>query len=202
MSWTEHRIEYEALAHSINPNVVLVEKDKSVFFKSLWYLMSIFTFGIYAKSTSLETFLHDYATAIGPLHGYSSRLAAISEATLIHECQHTNQSQFFGWFVPFVGWFFGPKVRAYAGILPMFLFYVVLPLPFGLAYGRFLMEYLAEKRKLEWMASTGRFSSRYIRDVGMHFCGVLCGPTYFYSWPRKWAEKKFSELVATIGNDE
>lgn len=195
MSWTENRIEYDTLAHSINPTVILVEKDKSVFFKTLWYLISIFTFGIYSKHTTLDAFLHNYATTIGPLQGYSSRLAAINTATLVHECEHTNQSEFLGWFVPIIGWFFGRTVRAWVGILPMFLLYVILPIPVGICYGRFLMEYLAEKKKLQWMKDQNIFSETYTRAVGMHFCSVLCGPTYFWPWPYKWAEKRFSKLL-------
>ena len=124
-SWVRERARLEALARAIEPSVRVQTKD-GAHWRALAWLATIATLG----GISRRTFLEDYATTLGPLHGYPAGWSVERvEATLVHEARHTRQARWCGLGLhPWLG-------------MPVFAaLYLALPLPVGLGFARLLLE--------------------------------------------------------------
>ena len=118
MSWVDEKAKYDAIAAQIEPAAVVMTKDHWLW-SAAWYFLAVITLGLIMLGMGKTKFLTRYATTLGPWHGYPRDWPALSKRLLTHECRHTTQFVFAGWFVPVLGWFFGRKVRAVVGLLPM-----------------------------------------------------------------------------------
>jgi len=128
--WLGERARLEALARAIEPSVRIQTKD-GAHWRALAWLAAVATGG----GISRRTFLEDYATTLGPLHGYPACWSVERvEATLVHEARHTRQARWCGLGLhPWLG-------------MPLFAaLYLALPLPVGLGLARLLFELDADR---------------------------------------------------------
>lgn len=191
MSWIFELKKYEELAHSVEPAATLLTRD-NWFIKTLWWLLAVFTFGIYAKKVPLQSWIDDFALAIGPFQFYSVKLQALCPRRVVHECRHTTQDAFLGWFFPILGWFFGRRVRAVAGIPFKLVIYVFLFFPVMLAYPRYWFELDAHRASWKWMLGNG-----YTRDevsvAAESQAESVLGSSYVYPWPAPLVRRGFKK---------
>jgi hypothetical protein len=199
-SWTEDPMWYGEIAERIEPAARLTTKDGPGW-RLLWGLGVALTLGIFAVAMPLKRFLGDFGTTVGCWLGFPRALASIAPRFLRHECRHVTQFTWFGWAVPVLGWFFGRTVRAVAGVLPMGIVYALLPLPAGLALGRYLLE--ADAEETSWRAGMrdGSLDGAEVRRRADVFGAMLAGREYLYAWPwavrglRRRAERVLREVV-------
>lgn len=200
MSWTDDLAKYRAAATAIEPAARVTTKDGAGW-KALWGLGVALTLGIFAAAMPLRRFLEDFGTTAGCWLGFPRTLTALSLRFLRHECRHVTQFVWFGWAFPLLGWCFGRTVRAVAGMIPMGIVYALLPLPAGLALGRYLLE--ADAEETSWRAGLrdGSMDAREVRRRADAFGEMLAGKEYLYAWPwavrglRKRAERVISGSV-------
>jgi hypothetical protein len=185
MSWVGRWDEYEKIARTITPGVVIVTKD-SWLWTAAWLFLVVFTLGIFAIKMSRHRFLHNYATTIGPIQGYPREWQSLSKRLLVHEARHTTQSQWFGYAIPILGWIpgqVGGFLRAIVG-LPLFgLLYLILFFPLGFAFFRWRFEIDADLASYRWMLRNG-YTVAQIRARAAKFSAKVCGGDYGWSWPR------------------
>lgn len=199
-SWTEELSKYQKLATEIEPAAVVTTKD-GLGWRLLWGLGVALTLGIFALAMPLRRFLGDFGTTAGPWLGFPRALPALDPRFLRHECRHVTQFAWFGWVAPVLGWFLGRRLRAVAGMLPMGVAYALLPLPAGLALGRYLLE--ADAEEASWRAGLrdGTLDAAEVRRRAESFGRLLAGKEYLYAWPwavpgpRKRAERALRESV-------
>jgi hypothetical protein len=188
ISWATgwRKEQYETIAESITPGVILVTKD-SWFWTAAWLALVICTLGVYAIKMNLHRFLHDYATTIGPIQGYPGEWETLGRRLLTHEARHTRQAQWFGYAVPVLGWIPGKTgafIRALVG-LPLFGFLYLIPIfPLGFAVLRWRFEIDAELTSYKWMLKNG-YTIAQVRARAVSFGTKVCGGDYGWSWP-KW----------------
>jgi hypothetical protein len=178
-SWADDREKYQEIASKIEPSVRIETKDKW-YWKILAVFAAIFTFG----GMSRKKFLESYGTTIGPIQGYPRQIVQLREPFLVHEARHTRQCRFFGFgFSPWLG-------------LPVFvILYFLIPLPIGLAYGRYRLELDADLVQWRWMLSNG-YAPNQIRDEALRRGKDVGGGSYGWSCPwSKWGYKRAAEKV-------
>lgn len=193
MSWTTERAEHQAFARSVDPAVILTTKDAWPW-KAIAWLLYLGTF----TAIKRHKFLAQFATTIGPIQGYPKEWQTLNRSTIVHEAQHTKQAKWFGWLVPIVGWLpgrVGHTLRALAGLPFMLLFYVLLPLPLGLAVGRWLFEVNAERAAYRYRAGKGEQLAALLYRART-FGSKVCGAAYGWSWPRWFGGVRAFERAA------
>lgn len=169
MSWLAERARLEAIARAIEPSVRLVPKE-GPFWHALAALAATATLG----GISRDTFLRDYATAIGPLQGYPRAWSAVRvESLLAHEARHTRQARWCGLGLhPWIG-------------LPLFaLLYLGLPLPAGIALPRFLFELDADRAFWRHALAAGMPPDE-VRARAVAFASRVCSGHYGWPIPRR-----------------
>ena len=182
MSWVDESARLAALARAIEPSVRLVTKDGR-FWRWVGWLASIATLG----GISVEVFLRDYATAIGPLQAYPRGWSVERvERTLVHEARHTRQARWCGLGIhPWLG-------------LPLFgLLYLALPLPSGLAFARFLFELDADRAAWRHAIASGA-SPDWVRARANEFAGRVCSGHYGWPLPRRLGRAWFARSAARV----
>lgn len=182
MSWLAEHARLEGIARAIEPSVRLVVKE-GAFWRALGVLASIGTLG----GISLATFLHDYATAIGPLQGYPRGWSVERvERTLVHEARHTRQARWCGLGIhPWLG-------------LPLFgLLYLGLPLPAGFAVARFLFELDADRAAWRHALASGA-SPEWVRVRAAAFAAHVCSGHYGWPLPRKLGVACFARSAERV----
>jgi len=177
MSWTAKRETYEAVARSITPSVILVEK-RGVAWVILAWVRCIFSFGL----SKPKEWLEDTANALGPIQAYPSAWGVLDREVVVHESIHTLQCERCGWAVPILGWFFGRKVRAWVGF-PVFLITNLLPLPSGLAYCKYRWELEAESRAWERALDEGWMGPKEVWRRAELFSVAMWSVGYLWAWP-------------------
>lgn len=181
-----NRADAQTLAAEQDAAAIIVSKSHWLW-TALWVGFILITLGLGAIGMSRRRFIEEFATTIGPWVGIPEgwlRTDSASPSVIVHESGgHVKQFAFAGWFIPIIGWFFGRKVRAAAGALPMLLVYGVVVFPIGLAICRLLLEIDAEKAAWRWELKQGASAEGVLlraRDFGE----TVCGPAYLWSWPR------------------
>jgi len=191
-SWDDHRTAFEATARAFEPAARLCTKDSWV-----WHPIAAVVWLLRLGRQPYRNFLDVYATTFGPIQAYPRSLKSLSSRLLCHECRHTTQAVFLGWFVPVAGWFFGRRVRAWAGLLPMGVLYGLVFLPIGLAYGRYWLERDADRTMYRWALKHG-YDAQWVRDRSNSFARRVCGSDYAWAWPKGWGIDGFLR----VANDE
>ncbi len=164
-SWVEERARLAALARAIEPSV-RIQTKAGAHWRALGWLAWLATAGGIPR----RTFLEDYATTLGPLHGYPAGWSAERvEATLVHEARHTRQARWCGLGLhPWLG-------------LPVFaVLYLALPLPVGLGLARLLFEIDADRASWRHALASGA-SPDQVRARARAFAGRVCSG--HYGWP-------------------
>ena len=179
MSWVPQHARLEAIARGIEPSVRLQVKEGPLW-RGLGALAAIATGG----GISRETFLRDYATALGPLQGYPRGWSAERvAATLVHEARHTRQARWCGLGLhPWLG-------------MPLFaLLYLALPLPAGIALPRFLFELDADRAAWRHALANGATPDE-IRARAAAFAGRVCSGHYGWPLPRRLGSGWFARAA-------
>lgn len=170
-SWVDKKDVYVSFAHTRHQTALLVTKDAWP-----WKIAAVCA----AIFVGYRGFLTSWATTFGPLMGYPRAFLRLSRRLLVHECWHSSQCESLGWYVPVVGWFFGPHVRTWAGLLPFALLWGLGGLPFFFCSGRFFLELGADRHAWGWMLRNG-YSPDDVRTRGMAFADKVCGRQYGWS---------------------
>jgi len=177
--WVGERARLERLARAIEPSVRLQTKD-GWHWRALAWLAALATAG----GISRRTFLEEYATTLGPLHGYPAGWSAARvEATLVHEARHTRQARWCGLGLhPWLG-------------LPVFaVLYLALPLPFGLALGRLLFELDADRAAWRHALAKGA-DPEQVRARARDFGARVCSGHYGWPLPRRLGTALFARAA-------
>ena len=175
MTWVNQADVLSSAARRIDPAVTLTTKD-GVFWRALAYVLPIVTAG----GMSRRTFLHDYATTIGPIQAYPRQWSAeMVRRLLVHEARHTRQ---FRWFA--LG------LNPWLGVPLMGLCYALFPLPLGFAYVRYRLELDADVADWRVRLAQGE-SPSVIRQRAVSFGGRVASGAYGWAWPRRWCLKGF-----------
>jgi hypothetical protein len=167
--WLAERERLERLARAIEPSVRLETKDGL-----RWRILALLAAAATAGGIRRRTFLEDYATTLGPVHGYPASWSAERvEATLVHEARHTRQARWCGLGLhPWLG-------------LPVFaLLYLAAPLPAGLALGRFAFELDADRAAWRRALEDGAEPDA-IRARARVFAARVCSAHYGWPLPRR-----------------
>lgn len=183
-TWVTERFRYRRAATAVEPAATLTSKD-GLAWRVLWWLGAVLTLGVLPALLPLRRFLEDFATAVGPWVGIPRRWPSVTPRLLRHECRHATQFTWFGWLTPVLGWCFGRRVRAAAGVLPLGVAYALLPLPIGLALGRYWLEADAEVAAWRGGLADGTLPPADVRARATEFGRLLAGPSYGFAWP--WA---------------
>lgn len=196
MSWTNERDKYQKLAESIEPVSKVVTKDHWIW-SAIWWVGAVLTFGLLALGLSRRRFLKDFATTVVTYQGYNSEWPYLTSRLITHESRHVTQYTWFGWIL-FPVALIDRKLRAWIGAPFYTIAYALLPLPIGLAACRFYLELDADKAA--WGAGL-RDGSLSIADVQKHAkyrAKSLSSGSYFWAWPKSWAEKAYHNAVDTV----
>ena len=174
---------YEVLLQEAEEKGIRIVSKDNWFWWALHYIVMGVTFG------GNKTFINRYVTTLGkwiavPFDGPSAwekRNARSRYLCLRHELIHCRQFKFFGFGLSYT-----------FGILPAFFVYVLLPVPIGFAYGRWVMERTAY---LEAMLARLEHEHRVDPSVLDHAVKQLSGGGYGWTWcissmVRKWFLKK------------
>jgi hypothetical protein len=131
-------LNYHQLKSELSMEGIHLTTKEGWFWNMLHYVVMILTFG------SNRRFKQGYITTIGPVIAVPSAWTIIGEirpahfCTIEHEKVHVRQFEMFG-----LG------VSAWLGIIPMGIVYLLLPLPIGFAWGRWMLERAAYLRGLQ-----------------------------------------------------
>jgi hypothetical protein len=177
--WVGERARLEALARAIEPSVRVQTKDGR-HWRALAWLAAIATGG----GISRRTFLEEYATTLGPLHGYPAAWSAERvEATLVHEARHTRQARWCGLGLhPWLG-------------MPLFAaLYLALPLPVGLGLARLLFELDADRAAWRHALAAGATPDQ-VRARAREFAGRVCSGHYGWPAPRRLGAALFARAA-------
>jgi hypothetical protein len=177
------RSRYDAYLDELGreiPGFRVVRKDTSRLHRAIDRALRIVTFG------RMTSYLVSFQTTIGRTvyvtADWDERDADARYVTMRHEAVHLRQ------------------FRRYT--LPgMALFYVLLPLPMGLAYFRMRLERSAYAETIR--ASAEVFGVDYAagRELRDHVIGAFVGPAYGWMWPfrrslERWYDRVVRELDA------
>jgi hypothetical protein len=188
VSWVVEKFKYQREAEKIEPAAVITTKD-SKWWTALWVSLVVVTLGLFAIGQPYRVFMEKFATTVGPVQGYPRKWAVVSIRTIVHECRHTKDVIFFGWFVPVLGWI-SNKLRAWVGLLPAGLVYGLLPFPVLLCYGRYKMELRADTASYHWMLEDG-CSPEEVRSRAVSFAETVGSGKYFWPWPKPLVRRGF-----------
>lgn len=185
MSWVKDKERYQAIARKIDSSVKLTTKDGWIWKAIAWFLF-IITFGRFKR----KRFLENFATTLGPIQAYPRSWPRLREGTLVHESRHTRQARWFG---------FG--IHPWVGLPLMGLFYLLLPLPVGLAYFRYRLELDADRAKWKFWLSVGK-KPDLIRRRAREFAETITSAAYAWSWPRGLVVKGFLKAAEKVISEE
>lgn len=195
MTWVLEKHRYQKLATAAEPTVTITTKD-SKFWVALWVFLVTITLGLYAIGMRLGRFLKEFATTVGPVQGYPREWPRLSERTIVHECRHTSDIVFLGWFIPILGWI-TRKMRAWVGLVPAGLIYGVLPFPILLCYGRYKMELRADEESYRWMLKNG-FGAEEVKARAASFAETVGSGAYFWPWPKPLVRRGFKAAAERV----
>ncbi len=182
-SWRWQADRLTQLARLTDPAVKLLPKD-NWFCWALAYILVVITFG----GIRPHDFIYRFATTIGPLQFYPEAWTVYSvERICIHEGRHTRQARWFGLGIhPWVG-------------LPLFaVFYLVLPLPLGLAWFRYRFELDASKYAWRVGLERGLYDQKYVRVRATQFGNTVCSGKYGWAFPKRWGVKQFKRAAEAV----
>lgn len=195
-SWTDDLAAYQRLAEGIEPVAVVGSKD-SCLWTALWVAGVVLTAGALALGVSLRRFLEEFATTFVTRQGYPTAWPTLSRRIVAHESRHTTQATWFGWLVLPLAWV-SRRVRAWLGAPFFAAVYFLLPLPIGLAYGRFRLELDAEVAAWRRGLREGWLSEREVRELATMQAELLSSGAYLWAWPRVWTVPAYAAAAAAV----
>lgn len=192
ISWVIHRQQYQQIANKIEPAARLSTKE-SWLWKVIAAVLMVVTFG----GMGYRQFLDQYAITLGPLQAYPAAWTKLSTRLLVHECTHTTWCVWLGWLIPIAGWFFGRRVRAWCGLLPFGLLYLLVFLPFVVAYGRYRAELHADVVAWRWALANG-YDASMVELMAAERAETVCGGSYGWSWPKPLGRRGYSRAATKV----
>jgi hypothetical protein len=177
---------YQALLEDIRaefPRFRLIRKSESLLQRSIHVVLALLTFG------GQRRYLHDYVTTLGARvyvpPRWDQRSPADRVGTMRHERVHLRQ------------------FRRY-GLLPMGLLYLLIPLPFGLAYFRMRFEREAYEESIRAAWELQGPDCVLHPSYRRHMVRIFTGPAYGWMWPmprqiERWFDGLVAELVESSG---
>jgi hypothetical protein len=195
-SWTDDRRGYDLLAGRVEPVAVVTTKD-SWGWTLLWSLGVAVTLGGLALGISLRRFLDDFATTFITRQGYPRTWPRLSNGVIVHEGRHTTQATWFGWLFFPIAWA-NRRLRAWLGTPGFALVYFVLPLPIGLAAGRFYLELDADRAAWRLGLAEGWMTPEEVRERARSRALTMSGGSYFWAWPRPWAKSTYRKAAEVV----
>jgi hypothetical protein len=152
---------YDALVDRLqSQGVRLVTKDRVWHQRAIDHLLRIFTFG--GNSAYLDRYVTTIGRTIYLTPDWHARPLADRYETLRHEAVHL--AQFRRW-----------------GVVPMAIAYVLLPLPFGLAWCRMRLERAAYEETLRVAYLLG--GRRAVERLRAHVIAQFTSGSYGWMWP-------------------
>ena len=196
MNWLEDKATYEKLARQIEPTAILTTNLALVW---VWVLGVILTLGFLPLAISWKKFLDQYSMTVGPVQGYPRRRVRLARRLIVHECGHSAQVAFVGWFVPVLGWLHR-KVRVWVG-LPFWLviYFLVLRFPF-MRFGCFYCELDADRRVWRWWMAEEQVSLDEIEAYILSRVDALSGREYVWAVTRGFALKRYKRAFDKDAN--
>ncbi len=164
------------LMRELEADGVRIVRKEGWLWELLHFAVMVVTFG------SNRKFLTDYYTTIGHWigvpEGWEHRPASERFAVLQHEWVHVQQCRWFGFGNATVG-------------LPLFgLFYLLLPLPIGLAYFRYRFERVAYAEGINAAILFAPGDRDWL--IGNAVKQLTTG-RYAWTWPFPWAVRRYFE---------
>lgn len=155
--------EYDRLITALPHGARIVVK-RGWFWTALGWAVRLVTFG------GNPDFVRRYATTLGPVIGvpvgWDQRPALSRLALLTHELEHVRQARWLGLGSPWLG------------VVPMAIAYLLLPLPFGLAWCRYALERQAYLEGIRVQMRHGADHAPLIE----HAVEQLSGGAYGWAW--------------------
>lgn len=186
MSWLQDKDRLQNVAQTFDRSIKLCTKDNFLNRAIAWILFVI-TFGQMKR----ETYMQRFATTFANYHCYPKEYTTGQvEALLPHESRHTKQFRALGLFI-----------HPLVGFLPAMLVYLILPLPILLAYGRFYIEYDADRASYRYKLRYLGYTQSSILSSAARKGEVVSGASYFWCWPRPWAKKAYFNLATKVINE-
>lgn len=195
-SWLDDRVTYQKLAESIEPVAVVQTKDSWVWI-ALWVLGVVLSLGVFALGMPLRRFLEDFATTIVTRQGYARTWPKLSRALVAHESRHTTHAVWLGWWAFPITWI-SRRLRAWFGGLPYAVLYFVLPIPMGLAAGRFYLELDADRAAWRRGLREGWMSPEEVLARADRRGETLASGAYGWAWPGPLARRSYRRAARKI----
>lgn len=196
MSWTTERYKYQKLATDAEPIAVVTTKD-SWGWTLLYVVGCAFTLGFLALGITRRRFLEEFATTVITRQGYPRAWPTLSNRVVVHESRHTTQATWFGWLLAPIAWA-SRRLRAWLGVPGFALTYFVLPLPIGLAAGRFYLELDADRAAWRAGLKAGWLRQGEVLAHAEQRAETMSSGAYFWTWPRSWARRSYRKAAERI----
>jgi hypothetical protein len=178
MESSDAEARYQALIADIQeefPSFVVIEKERSLLQRSIGRALAILTFG------GQTSYMTHYVTTIGPRvyvpAGWEARAADDRYVTMRHERVHLRQ--FRRWTLPV-----------------MALAYLLLPLPFGLAWCRYRFERAAYEETLRAAADVRGRGVLCDAAFRAHVIEQFTSGAYGWMWPFRGVIEGWYDRVA------
>jgi hypothetical protein len=156
------------------PRFRLIPKEHSRLSRAIDRALRLLTFG------GQRGYLDRYVTTLGQRvyvnRGWATRDALDRYVTLRHERIHLRQ------------------FRRY-GLVPMALAYLLLPLPFGIAWCRARLEQAAYAEGLRALREVRGAAATRDPDLRAHVVAQFVGPSYGWMWPFRRAVERWYDQV-------
>lgn len=196
MSWILERAKYQRIAEEIEPAARVGTRDAWTW-TALWVVGVVLTLGLLALKMSRKKWLEGVAAAVGPWQGYPRRLETLECRRIAHESRHTTQATCFGWLFLPIAWT-NRTLRAVLGLPVFAAVYFVLPLPLGLAAGRFYLELDADRASWRLALREGWMTSGDVLVAAGRRAESLSRGIYLYAWPRSWAVSAYDKMARAL----
>lgn len=196
MSWVSERYKYQKLATEAEPVAVVGTKD-GWGWTALYVALCVVTLGLIVIGLSPKDWRERFATTAVTRQGYPRTWPRLSNRVVVHESRHTTQAVAFGWWLFPIAWV-NRRLRAWLGALPNALVYGLLPLPIGLAAGRFYLELDADKAAWRRGMRDGWMTQGEVLAHAEQRAETMSSGAYFWAWPRPWARGSYQKAAKKI----
>lgn len=193
-TWLNNKRKHGEIAKEIEPAAMLVTKDH-IIWTILWWIATVFTFGLFAIGMPRKIFLEEYATTLIFIQGYPN---GINERLLVHECRHVTHCVWLGYLIPIVGWIpgiIGRRIRACCGFPIYMILYLFFIFPIFFSIGRLLIELDADRASWIYQIKN-EYKSDQIIEQAERFGETVCSKCYLWSWPKFLGGVYLYELIA------
>lgn len=183
MSWLQDRERLQVDAEKFDKSIKLVTKDNFVS-RAIAWLLFVLSFGKFKR----ERFLVNFATTLGNYIFIPKEWSVRSvEILMPHEARHVKQFRWLGLCIhPLVG-------------LPLAaVVFLLLPLPFLLAFGRFYMELDADVAKWKYLIKSNIWGPENIRLHAARRGKSVASVNYFWTLPETWAVKLYKKRAEKV----